>query len=68
MWSVFKLGLGWTARVEWLVDLPEQEAIDHAIMLNKRFYPEFLYWTQPPKTAQVRTQEVSIDDKSTITP
>lgn len=47
MWSVYKLGRGHFARVERLVDLPEQEAKDHAALLNKRFYPEFLYWAQP---------------------
>ena len=46
MWSVFKLGLGYWARVEHLVDLPADEAVKHAQMLNLRFYPKFLYWAQ----------------------
>lgn len=47
MWSVYKLGLGRWAQVEHLVDLPPQEARDHAWKLNLRFYPQFLYWAQP---------------------
>ena len=49
MWSVYKIAR--SCRVEHLVDLPEQEALDHAALLNKRFAPEFIYWAQRPKEA-----------------
>lgn len=47
MWSIYKLGRGRFARVEHILDLPEEEAKAHAELLNKRFAPEYVYWVQP---------------------
>jgi len=49
-WSVFKMGRGHWSRVEWLVDFDTRsEADGHAWLCNLRFYPEYLYWSQPKR-------------------